>query len=39
MGMEHRPGNIAILLDQNCKPAGEVEIEMYLEKEGSYKVW
>lgn len=37
--MEHRPGNTVILLDQECKPAGEVEISMYLEKERAYKVW
>ncbi len=39
MSMEHRPGNIVVLLDQHCKPAGEVEIDMYLEKEHAYKVW
>jgi uncharacterized protein YaeQ len=37
--MEHRPGNIVILLDKDCKPAGKVEINIYLEKEHAYKVW
>jgi hypothetical protein len=37
--MEHRPGNTVILLDQEYKPVGEVEISIYLEKERVYKVW
>ncbi|MES2329943.1 MAG: hypothetical protein V4539_10095 [Bacteroidota bacterium] len=39
MSFDHMPGTIVIILDTNLKPAGEVEVQMYLDKEKAYKVW
>ncbi|MES2328203.1 MAG: hypothetical protein V4539_01285 [Bacteroidota bacterium] len=39
MSIDHLPGSIAILLDGDYMPAGEVEVDMYLQREKKYKVW
>ena len=39
MSFEHLPGTTVILLNGDFKPAGEVTIKRYLNKERSYEVW
>ncbi len=39
MIFEHLPGTTVILLNGDFKPAGDVEIESYREKDKTYQVW
>lgn len=39
MSFEHMPGTTVVLMTQDFKPAGEVEVRTYLDKEKAYKVW
>ncbi|MEO8174859.1 MAG: hypothetical protein ABI581_17305 [Sediminibacterium sp.] len=39
MSMEHLPGSIVSVLNGDFEIAGEVEVQVYLHNQKSYKVW
>ena len=39
MSFEHMPGTVVVILGADCKTAGEVVVQTYLDKERAYNVW